>query len=110
MYSIAILLLFIAFLIFYNTSKKSNWADKPAWATTYGKQKQVSLLLSAILMLISCGLLIYLDGTVAGIFSFVVITMAMGNVIVLLFPFRYVSISHVILLFLFFAGLEQFIF
>lgn len=110
MYTTAILLLFIAFLIFYNTSKKSNWADKPAWAAKYGKQKPLSLLISAILMLMSCALLIYLDGTVAGLFSFVVITMAMGNIIVLLFPFRYVSIPQIILLFLLFAGFEQFIF
>jgi len=110
MYSTIILLLFIAFLFFYNTSKKSRWPDKPAWATYFEKRKQLSLLISSILMMLSCLTLVYQDGTVAGVFSFIVVLMAMGCLIVLLFPFRYLSIPKILLLYVVFAGVELFIF
>lgn len=65
---------------------------------------------SAGLMLISCILLVCLNGTVSGIFSFIVIVMAMGNLIVLLFPFRYLSVKSIACLYLLFVVFEQLIF
>jgi len=110
MYTIIVLLIFIAFLFLYNTSKKSKWADKPLWAINFEKQKTLSVTISAILMLFACIMLIYDNGMVSGIFGFIVIFMAMGNLIVLLFPFRYLSITQTALLFLLFAVFEQLIF
>jgi len=110
MYTTIVLLIFVAFLFLYNTSKKSKWSDKPAWASNFEHQKMLSVAISAILMLLACVLLIYDNGLVSGIFSFVVIVMAMGNIIVLLFPFRYLSITQTALLFLLFAVFEQLIF
>lgn len=110
MYTTITLFIFIAFLFFYNTSKKNKWPDKPAWAKYFETRKSLSLFISAILLLVACIILVCLNGTVAGIFSFIVVLMAMGCLIVLLFPFRYLSVVHVILLFCLFVVFEQFIF
>lgn len=110
MYTTIVLLIFIAFLFLYNTSKKIKWADKPLWAINFERQKTLSVGISAILMLVACILLVNDNGLVSGIFSFIVVVMAMGNLIVLLFPFRYLSILQTALLFVLFAVFEQFIF
>ena len=110
MYTTIVLLVFIAFLFLYNTSKKSRWEDKPNWASHFEKNKLQSVAISVILMILACTMLVYTDGATAGLFSFMVILMATGNVIVLLFPFRYFSISRVLLLFVVFIAFEQLIF
>lgn len=110
MYTTITFLIFLAFFLLYNLSKKSRWSDKPGWASKLENSVSLSRGLSLLLMLISCAVLIYRNGTVSGIFCFIVMLMAMGNLLVLLFPFRYLSINHVILLLLLFVGLEQFIF
>jgi hypothetical protein len=110
MYTTIILLIFIAFLILYNTSMKSRWADKPLWADNLEKQKMLSGVISGILLVIACSLLVYDNGITSGMFSFIVILMSMGSLIVLLFPFRYLSARQTVLLFLLFAVFEQLIF
>jgi len=110
MYTIIVLLVFIAFLFLYNLSKKTEWSDKPACAAYFEKKRILSTVLSAILILIAGVLLENDNGMVSGIFSLIVILMAMGSVIVLLFPFRYVSVKQMALLFLVFIVFEQMIF
>ncbi|MET1056613.1 MAG: hypothetical protein ABWY16_14995 [Pedobacter sp.] len=110
MYTIIVLLVFIAFFFLYNLSKKTEWSDKPAWAAYFEKKRILSTVLSAILILIAGVLLENDNGMVSGIFSLMVILMAMGSVIVLLFPFRYVSVKQMALLFLVFIVFEQLIF
>lgn len=110
MYTTIILLIFIAFFFLYNTSKKSKWEDKPKWASHLEQREKQSVFISAALMLIACIILISINGTVSGIFTFILINMAMGNLIVLLFPFRYISIKQTALLFLLFVVFEQLIF
>jgi len=110
MYTTIVLLIFVAFLFLYNTSQKSKWADKPLWVVNLEKRKMISGMISGLLLLAACILLVYDNGMVSGIFSFVVVVMAMGNLIVLLFPFRYLSIMQTALLFVLFAVVEQLIF
>ena len=110
MYTTIVFLIFIAFLFLYNTSRKSSWADKPEWAGYLEKRKMQSVAISTVLMLLACIMLVYDNGIVSGIFSFIAIIMAIGCLIVLLFPFRYLSIRSAILLFLLFVIFEQLIF
>lgn len=110
MYTTIIFLIFIAFLFLYNTSKKSKWADKPVWASYFEQRRMLSAIISAFLMLFAGVMLVYDNGMASGIFSFMVIMMTMGCLIVLLFPFRYLSIRQVVFLFLFFVVFEQLIF
>lgn len=110
MYSTIILLLFFAFLLLYNLSKKSKWEGKPQLAVQLETRKTLSRGISFSLMLVACLLLIFMIGTGAGIFAFIVIQMAMGSLIVLLFPFHYITAKHVVILYLLFIGFESFIF
>jgi hypothetical protein len=110
MYTTVVLLLFLAFLLLYNTSKKSKWPDKPAWANYLEYHKPLSAAIAGLLVIISAVILIVLSGSVSGIFSLIVILMAMGSLTVLVFPFRYLSVNHVVLLFVVFIAFEQLIF
>ncbi|SEA48475.1 hypothetical protein [Pedobacter hartonius] len=110
MYTTLILLVFIAFLLFYNTSKKNNWSDKPAWARYLEARTSLSGSIIVLLLIFAYALLDYLGGPVAGIFSLIVIIMAMGSLIVLLFPFRYLSVKHILSIYLVFIVFELLIF
>jgi hypothetical protein len=110
MYTIIVSLVFIAFLFLYNTSKKGKWADKAAWASYFEERRALSTVVSALLMLTACTMLILLNGMVSGIFSFIVVLMAIGCLVVLLFPFRYLSAKRIALLFVLFIIFEQLIF
>lgn len=110
MYTTIVLLVFIAFLFLYNLSKKNDWSDKPVWASYFEKKRVLSTVLSAILTLAAFILLVLDNGMVSGTFSFIIILMAMGCLIVLLFPFRYVSVKQMAALFLLFIVFEQLIF
>ena len=110
MYTIIVLLVFIAFLLLYNLSKKTEWSNKPVWASYFEKKRSLSTVLSALLIIIAAFLLELENGIVSGIFSLVVILMAMGSLIVLFFPFRYVSVKQMALLVLLFIVFEQLIF
>jgi len=66
--------------------------------------------ISATLLLLSAIILTIFNGSLAGLFSLIVIIMGMGSLIVLLFPFRYLSVKHILLCFVLFVVFEQFIF
>lgn len=110
MYTTIVLLLFFAFLLLYNLSKKSKWETKTDWIIKMASQPLLTRVISFSIMLISCLVLICLNGLAAGIFGFIVMLMAMGSLIVLLFPFHYLSAKHIVILYMLFAGLELFIF
>jgi hypothetical protein len=110
MYTTVVLLLFLAFLLLYNTSKKSKWPDKPSWANYLEYHKPLSVGIAGLFVVIAAVIMVLLCGTVSGIFSLIVIFMAMGSLTVLVFPFRYLSVNHVVLLFVIFIAFEQLIF
>jgi len=110
MYTTIVLLLFVAFLLLYNLSKKSKWETKTDWVVKMASQPVLTRVISFSMMVISCLILICINGLASGIFGFIVILMAMGSLIVLLFPFHYLSTKHVVILYVLFAGLELFIF
>lgn len=110
MYTTITLFIFIAFLLLYNTSKKNKWENKPAIAIKLEKQLALSRAISLLLFLLAGILLVNQNGVLSGVFSLLVFLMAMGNLIVLLFPFRYLSVSQLLFIFVLFVGFEQFIF
>ena len=110
MYSTIITLLFFAFLLLYNLSRKNKWENKPSWAKDLASRKLLSRSVSFALMGISCMLLMYAAGTGSGIFAFIVILMGMGCLIVLLSPFRYVAAKHLVALYAVSLIFEHFIF
>ena len=99
MYSTITLLVFIAFLLLYNLSKKNHWTNKPVWAKKIESDKVLSRGLSFAIMGISLLMLTFLTGIGSGIFTFFLMLMAMGSLIVLLNPFQYLAIKHVVILY-----------
>jgi hypothetical protein len=110
MYTIIVLLVFVAFLLLYNLSRKTEWSDKSALVRYFEQRRILSTVTSAVLVLIAGTLLVIDNNMASGLFSLIVIFMAMGCVIVLLFPFRYVSVKQMALLFVIFIVFEQLIF
>ncbi|WP_257669906.1 hypothetical protein [Parapedobacter tibetensis] len=94
------ILIFLGFFLLYHTSQKAVLSSSlkiAAWIHTYpksGKRMGLSLLAAAILL---C--LVYL-GIGAGLFSFFVILMTMGSLIVILTPLRLINWKVLIFIFL----------
>lgn len=110
MYSTIIFLLFAAFLLLYNLSKKARWDHKPLWAIKLASQPLYSRIISGLLILNAGVLLIILNGVGSGIFSLVVVLMCIGCLTILLFPLRYLSFMHVLLIYGLLLSFETLIF
>ena len=110
MYSTIIFLLFAAFLLLYNLSKKANWDHKPLWAIKLASQPNYSRMISFMLVVFAGVMLITMSGVGSGLFALVVILMCMGCLTVLLFPFRYLSALQVLLIYALMVSLETLIF
>jgi len=110
MYSTVIALIFLAFLLLYNLSRKNKWEGRPDWAKKMESDKLLSRGISVALMVISLFLLIFFSGTGAGIFAFMVVLMALGSLIVLLSPFRYINARHLVILYVLSLIFETIIF
>lgn len=89
MYSTIFLLMFMAFFLLYNRSKRVKIGRKPGYLVRLEQHTLLSRLGSAGLSLASLGLLIRMLGTGSGIFGFIVILMCVGSLVVVLAPFRY---------------------
>ncbi|MET1053789.1 MAG: hypothetical protein ABWY16_00635 [Pedobacter sp.] len=96
MYSTVTLLVFFAFLLLFNLSKKTDWNNKPRWAKKIENNKSLSRGLSFAIMCFSVLALILAAGTGAGIFNFLLILMTVGSLVVLITPFRYLAAKHVV--------------
>lgn len=110
MYSTIIFLLFAAFLLLYNLSKKARWDHKPLWAIKLASQPNYSRIISFMLVVFAGAMLITLSGVGSGLFALAVILMCMGCLTVLLFPFRYLSALQVLLIYGLMVSLETLIF
>ena len=110
MYSTIIFLLFAAILLLYNLSTKARWDHKPAWARKLASQPVYSRLLSLLLILFAATLLVFLNGIGSGLFALIVILMCMGCLTILLFPLRYLSFMHVLLIYGLLLSFETLIF
>lgn len=90
MVTLAICLTFIGFVFTYSTSKRALLANGPM--TNWAKEHSVtSNALGIFLMLGGMFCAMYVLGVASGIFSFLVLLMAVGSLIVLLSPLHMVS-------------------
>lgn len=100
MMSTVCFILFIAFMLWMNTSKRIGWKDKSKLLTYLSVRKKQSRLMALALFLIAIIGAIYTVGIACGLFAFIVILMCMGCLIVLFFPFSYFGIRTVLGLYL----------
>ena|SRR5690606_2900589 len=109
MISTGCFLFFMAFLIWMLTSKRVGWKDKTKIGERLSANPRRAKLISIALMLVASVLCIRYLGVGSGLFAAIVILMAMGSIIVLFFPFRYVSMSWIFGLYVVSLFIELFI-
>lgn len=100
------LLYFIAFFIWYNTSKKAKWKDKPTYLQQLENRPLESKILSTLLILTASAGLVYTLGWGSGIAASFFYLMAIGSMVVCFFPFRYFTLKSIVMLYLTFLVLE----
>ncbi|TDS17619.1 hypothetical protein [Sphingobacterium paludis] len=91
MFTFIILIFFAGFLCLMNTSKRISWPEKHPYLLRMSTQLGACRLVTGILFALATLLSILLLGIGSGIFSAIVMLMAVGCVCVLFFPFRYIS-------------------
>lgn len=106
MTTLIVLITFTGFYLFYNTSKKADLNRSDILEIWVQDHHQVSKYIGCLLFIVAVVLSILYFGVGSGIFSFFVILMTVGSLIVLLSPLQYVNYKTVSLVFLFSILLE----
>ncbi len=109
MFSTYLLLVFIGFFLWFNTSKKAKWKDKSQFLLRLEAKPQLSKAAVALIFVIATALMIHQLGWMSGICASIVAIMGIGSLIVSIFPFRYLTSWSLILIYCLFLGLELFI-
>lgn len=110
MYSTIFLLLIFSFYLLYNLSKRVKVVAQHSYLKYLKKHRLFSKIVSLVLMGIACVLLVIQLGFGSGIFGFIVVLMSVGCLVVVLAPFRYLRIIHLLAVYLMFCAIETFIF
>lgn len=103
------LLLFLAFILRMNNSKRISWQDKPNFLQSLAKSPYRSKVIEAALISAAFMAAIVQWGLGCGIFASIVMLMAIGSLVVLFFPFRYLKLHLLAGIFIFCFFLEYFI-
>lgn len=93
------LLFFTAFLVWMCTSKKVNWKNKGKLFDQLAHKPQRAKYIATLILCVAFSLCVLKLGLGAGIFAGIVILMAMGSLVVLFFPFQYLNVKWLGLLF-----------
>lgn len=110
MISAAILILFVSFYVFYNTSKKVQINTSFGIEQWINQNQKYSKLIGLFLTLIAGFLFCAIFGFGAGILSFIVILSTLASLIVILNPLKYMKPTTITLLFLAALLIEHFLF
>lgn len=109
MFSSICLLFFLAFILRMNRSTRISWQDKPILLQSLAKSPFRSKFLEIALFLVAICTTVVQFGLGCGLFASIFIVMAIGSLVVLFFPFRYLKLSLFSGLFIFCFFLEYFI-
>lgn len=109
MISIALLILYLAFYILYNTSRKAIKNVVFGFETWTYKNNKKAKLLGITLLFASCILLGLSFGIGAGILHFCVTLMTLGSLVVILTPVKIIKPRSILILFLLVHYTEFFI-
>lgn len=110
MISLALLTLFIAFYVFYNTSEKTIKQTTFGFETWINEYQNKGRILALILLLISLVLSYISFGFGAGIILFFAYLMTFGSLIVILNPLKILKLKSIVILFMFSLCIEFFVF
>lgn len=106
MFSTICLLFLIGFLFWMNTSRRIAWPDKSQIMSKMASSPVVSRWAAGALFLVATILCVALLGWGSGLFAATVILMTIGSVCVLFFPFHYVGLKSIAVLYVSAVALE----
>jgi hypothetical protein len=106
MFSTICLLFLCGFLFWMNTSKRVAWPDKNHILATAATNPAYSRCIAGALFLLGAILCVVALGWGSGLFATVVILMASGSVSVLFFPFHYLGVKGITILYICSLALE----
>jgi len=110
MYSTILLLLICSFYLLYHLSARMKVAACLAISKYLQQQPSLSRIVSLTLMMLAAVLSICHLGIGSGIFSFILVFMSAGCLVVAIAPFRYISMIHLLAIYLLSISLELFVF
>lgn len=98
MYTIILLLIFSALLIWYNCSERVKFQERPQWLERLTEQKKICKLFSGFILLISLILICLVQGIGAGIFAWFIYIMGILCMLVLFSPYQILKRNHIFLI------------
>ncbi|UIR55980.1 hypothetical protein LZQ00_17165 [Sphingobacterium sp. SRCM116780] len=110
MYTSLLLIILMACLLFYHTSKKVKFKNRSTWLEKLCAQKTFARIISIVLFLLAGYMSMYLQGAGAGFFALFAYVMAMMSLVILLRPYTYLKWQHILGLYLICLFFEIFIF
>ena len=96
----------LGFYMFYSTSKRAPLTHKFRFQKWLNNNVKISKYIATCIFLISLIFCIFFLGLGAGIFSFIVILMTVGSLVVLIMPLRFINLSTVLILTILSFGIE----
>ncbi|KQS30893.1 hypothetical protein [Dyadobacter sp. Leaf189] len=106
MFSTICLLFLCGFIFWMNTSRRIAWSDKNPVMAYMSAKPMYSRYAAAALFIIATALCVIRLGAGSGLFAAVTILMAAGSVSVLFFPFQYLGVKGIGILYLCVLALE----
>lgn len=96
MHTFLLLLIFAGCFLWYSSSEKVKIQQLPTLAITCLKHKTLSRILGIVLLSLSWGLTMYVQGILSGTLAFGAYIMGFFSLIVLLWPYRYLQWSQLL--------------
>lgn len=110
MYSILFSIMLFAAFLFYHSSEKVKFANRPLWLEKFSKQRNL-IKGGSLLLILLCGVAITMvQGIGAGSFALIVYMMGAFSLVILLAPYALFRWYQLALLFVFSLSLELFVF
>jgi len=110
MYSTILLLMICSFYLLYHLSARIKVTTYTPVLKYLQQRPSFSRVASLIFMILAAVLSIQQLGIGSGIFNFILVLMGAGSLIVVLVPFRYMTIVHLLVIYLLSISLELFVF
>lgn len=100
MISGSILLIFIAILVFFNTSKKAELSSNTSLERWIQNNTNYSKISGCLLLICALFLIIYSFGITSGILFWLIMLMSILSLIIVIFPLKKVTYKHLTIVFL----------
>ncbi|WP_206366987.1 hypothetical protein [Sphingobacterium sp. SGG-5] len=96
MYTILLFVILFASFLFYNSSERVKFSNRPKWLTDLSRKKSLIRSVSIGIWCVAMAIVLWDQGLGSGFFALFAYIMAMLSVVVLLNPYKYLRWQHLI--------------